>query len=201
MSWFGGYKPSNSKKSTESNVDSREARRQKLDAERIARKQQREDRQRQLQITAQAQEEADKALQDLLNIDPDILVDTEASDIPEEEVQRIFEEDTMADFDKENGTDGDKALEKMGNLVCPFSLEDLDFWFSELEGQLEMIEVKSLWSKRMALQRLLPMEVKEEVKTLLRLSKTQAGNDIYFRIKEELMDLFGKKTRRRLCEG
>ena len=64
----------------------------------------------------------------------------------------------------------------------------------ELEGQLELIEIKSQWSKRMALQKLLPLEIKEEVKSLLRITKTRSGNDIYFRLKQELLDLFGVKN-------
>ena len=65
----------------------------------------------------------------------------------------------------------------------------------ELEGQLELIEIKSQWSKRMALQKLLPLKIKEEVKSLLRITKTRSGNDIYFRLKQELLDLFGVKNR------
>ena len=45
----------------------------------------------------------------------------------------------------------------------------------------------------MALQKLLPLKIKEEVKSLLRITKTRSGNDIYFRLKQELLDLFGKK--------
>ena len=81
----------------------------------------------------------------------------------------------------------------MSTIQCPFNINDLEFWFIELEGQLELIEIKAQWSKRMALQKLLPLEIKEEVKSLLRITKTQAGNDIYFRLKQELLDLFGKK--------
>ena len=192
MSWFDRYKPSTS--SGPSDEDQREAKRKRLEAEKVLREnraKQRAAQQKQLQAAIKARQEADEALQDLLNIDPDILTGASADIIPEDEVERLL--DIMADFDRENGEDGDKAMEKLSTVVCPFSQEDLDFWFSELEGQLEMILIKSQWSKRMALQRLLPIEIKEEVKTLLRLSKTQAGTDIYFKIKQELLDLFGKK--------
>ena len=47
--------------------------------------------------------------------------------------------------------------------------------------------------KRIALQQFLPIEIRTEVKTLLKLTKANCGNDIYLRIKTELLDLFGQK--------
>ena len=58
-----------------------------------------------------------------------------------------------------------------------------------MEGQLEIIEIKSQWIKRTTPQRFLPTEIK----SLMNLTKAQAGNDIYKRIKYELIDLFGSK--------
>ena len=191
MSWLRGYsKPP--EKPTE--ADSREEKRKRLEAERadrLFRAQRRAKQQKQLLEAQLAQQEADKACEELLAIDPDIL-SGEVVDFSEDEIQLILADDevadqplpegtNMADFDQENGTDGDKAMEKLGQIQCPFDVNDLEFWFSELEGQLEMIEVKSQWLKRMALQKLIPLEIKEEVKALLRLSKTQAGTDIYYR--------------------
>ena len=193
MSWLSGY--SSKPKPSTSQEDQRESKRKKLEvetAERLLRKQQRARRQKQLQDAIKSREAADQALQELLDIDPDLfseeLSGISLEDIPED----ILDEDIM-DFDRENGTDGDKAVEKLSTIHCPFSLTDLEFWFSELEGQLEMIEVKAQWTKTMALRRFLPPEIKEEVKTLLKLSKTNAGDNIYHRIKQELLELFGKK--------
>ena len=53
--------------------------------------------------------------------------------------------------------------------------------------------MKSQWTKRIALQRCLPAEIKQEVKSLMIIKKGQAGNDIYKKIKNELLDLFGPK--------
>ena len=99
----------------------------------------------------------------------------------------------MADFDTENGTDGEKALDKLGSIKCPFDKSDIEFWFCELEGQLETIGVKSQWVKRIALQQFLPVEIRAEVKSLLKIQKSASGTDIYKRIKKELIDLFGQK--------
>ena len=54
-----------------------------------------------------------------------------------------------------------------------------EFGYHIIEGQLEVIEVKSQWLKRRALQRFLPLEIKSEAKSLFKLTKTQAGEDIY----------------------
>ena len=198
MSWLGGYKPSSSKNSV---TESREARRKKLEAEqaeRIKRAEARAKQRKLLQAAVQARQEADQAIKELCEIDPDIFEGESAAsgDISSDILNDTDKEDQvviMADFDQENGTDGEKALEKMSQIQCPFNVSDLDFWFVELEGQLELIEIKSQWSKRMALQKLLPLKIKEEVKSLLRITKTRSGNDIYFRLKQELLDLFGKK--------
>ena len=191
MSWFGGYKPAHKSTAEE---DSREARRKKLDAERLHRAQQRLLRQQQLQAARQGQEEAEKAIQDLLAIDPNLLEANDSDDnvsVTESEAENLLAE--MESFEVENGTDGADALSKLGHVKCEFSKEDIEFWFTELETQLEIIEVKSQWTKRIALQRFLPAEIKEEIKTLLKIQKANAGTDIYKRIKTELINLFGSK--------
>ena len=168
MSWLGGYKPSTSKQVSESEL--REAKRKKLEEERqqrLQRAQERVNRQKQLQAAVEAQAEADKAFKELCALVPDILEgDFDDSNV-DEDILNDSEEATMAaEFDVEDGKDGDKAMDKLGSVKCEFSKEDIEFWFSELEGQLEVIEVKSQWTKRTALQRFLPMEIKTEVKSL-----------------------------------
>ena len=194
MSWFGGYKP----------PADREARRQKLEADRQQRAKEREATKKRLQEAASAREQEDQALRDLLNIEPDILADDELS-IADSEVERLLAEESsnqsslsepiiMAEaFDVENGVDSEKAMDKIGGVKCPFEKDDIEYWFCELEGQLEVIGVKSQWLKRIALQQLLPVEIRQEVKSLLKLSKPNAGTDIYLRIKNELIELFGQK--------
>ena len=191
MSWLRGYSAS----SKVSESESREEKRRRLEAERLARAQQRNDRQKQLQAAIQARQEADQALRELCDIDPEIFAETSVL-IPEDEVENLLEESAesiMADFDQENGSDGKSALGDLKAVQCPFMKNDIEFWFGQLEGQLEVIEIKSQWVKRIAVQRFLPPEIQEEVKGLLSLGKTAAGNDIYYKIKRELIDLFGRK--------
>ena len=203
MSWLSGYKSKPSTSSAGPSADDlREAKRKKLESERALRAQQRLQRQKELESIAQSKIEADKALQELLSIEPDLLAADNVS-IADSEVDRLLSEETldqepeeagkMADFDAEDGTDGKTALGEIKGVVCPFMKDDIEFWFGQLEGQLEVIEVKSQWLKRIALQRFLPADIQEEVKGLLSLGKTAAGNEIYFKIKKELVELFGRK--------
>ena len=180
MSWFGALKN-----------DPREQKRKQLEEERHQRKEARLRRQQQLQAAQLAQEEADQACSDLLSLDPDILTGEDVS-VDESEIEELLREPIM-DFDSENGADGANAMDKMSSVKCEFTRDDIEFWFTELETQLEVIEVKSQWSKRIALQRFLPADVKQEVKSLLVIPKAQAGDDIYKKIKTELLDLFGPK--------
>ena len=84
MSWLGGYKPS---KLSES--DLREARRKKLESDRLERQQKREETKKQLLAAKQAQLEADKAIQDLLDIDPHILEGDDVS-IADSEIENLL---------------------------------------------------------------------------------------------------------------
>ena len=182
MSWIGGYKaPSNTAAEL---AESREAKRKKLEADRAERAKQRESRQKQLRAAIEARKEADQALEDLQNLDPDIF----AGESVEEVSDTILDEGEnetaiMVDFDQENGDDSATAMDNLRSVQCPFNKGDIEFWFSQLEDQLTLIGVKKQWTKKIALVRFLPPEIQNEVKSLLKLGQTAAGNDIYFRIK------------------
>ena len=182
-----------------SEEDLRESRRQKLEADRLARAKQREASKRQIQEAALSKEAAEEACKDILSLDPDILVGEDVS-VDDSEIEQLLDQsrqseasEIMTDFDAENGVDGKNALGELKGVQCPFTKDDIEFWFGQLEGQLEVIEIKSQWLKRIAVQRFLPPEIQEEVKGLLSLGKTAAGDTIYLQIKTELIELFGRK--------
>ena len=120
--WFSAVKPSTSKPPE---VDPRQAKREKLQAERLERSKQREARQKQLQSAIQAQREADQALQELLDIDPEILTGDNVT-ISDNEIEQLLADETLDqqptseagtmadDFEKENGTDGRKEGRRQG---------------------------------------------------------------------------------------
>ena len=100
---------------------------------------------------------------------------------------------TMVDFDAENADDSASAMDNLRSVHCPFNKSDIEFWFSQLEDQLTLIGVKRQWTKKIALSRFLPPEIQTEVKSLMKLSQTAAGNDIYLKIKTRLLKLYGPK--------
>ena len=99
----------------------------------------------------------------------------------------------MVDFDQENADDSATAMDNLRSVQCPFNKGDIEFWFSQLEDQLTLIGVKKQWTKKIALVRFLPPEIQNEVKSLLKLGQTAAGNNIYFRIKTKLLKQYGPK--------
>ena len=59
-------------------------------------------------------------------------------------------EDIMAeeDFDVENKEDGEKAQDLARSIKIDFELNDVIFWFSQLEGEMTMATVNSQWLKK-----------------------------------------------------
>ena len=99
----------------------------------------------------------------------------------------------MVDFDQQNEDDSATAMDNLRSVQCPYNKGDIVFWFSQLEDQLTLIGVKKQWTKKIALVRFLPPEVQNEVKSLLKLGQTAAGTDIYLRIKQKLLKIYGPK--------
>ena len=101
MSWFKGYVPKpTTSQNQQSESDLREAKRKKLEEERTFRAKRREQLNKQLAAAQASQAEADKALQDLLDIAPDIF----SGDAAEEVSEDILDESDdiiMADFETE----------------------------------------------------------------------------------------------------
>ena len=101
----------------------------------------------------------------------------------------------MVDFDQQNTEDGDKANELARSIKVEFNPIDVRFWFSELEAEMLTANINKQWLKKTVLQRNLPTKQKEDVKALLTLNQTQAGNDIYYRIKTELIRIYAPKPK------
>ena len=107
----------------------------------------------------------------------------------------------MEDFDTENGQDGAKASELGRTIKVEFSATDIKFWFAELEAEMTMASVKSQWLKKTILQRNLPTKQKEDVKSLLTLTQLQAGENIYQKLKNELIRIYAPKAKDAYCKA
>ena len=105
------------------------------------------------------------------------------------------EETVMVDFDQQNSQDGEKANELARSIKVEFNPQDVRFWFSELEAEMLTANINRQWLKKTVLQRNLPTKQKEDVKSLLTLNQTQAGEDIYFRLKNELIRIYAPKPK------
>ena len=162
-----------------------------MEEDRLARAQQRAQRQSELEATIKAERELEEAIENLLEIDPEIFANENEVSVPDSEVAELL--GIMVDFDAENGDDSATAMDNLRSVQCPFNKGDIEFWFSQLEDQLTLIGVKKQWTKKIALVRFLPPDIQNEVKSLLKLGQTAAGTDIYLRIKKKLLKLYGPK--------
>ena len=108
-------------------------------------------------------------------------------------VSNMPEDDAPQNFDIENGQDGDKAADTARSIKLEFEPNDIRFWFAQLEDEMTMATVKSQWLKKTVLQRNLPLKQKEDVKSYLTLQKAEAGANIYFDIKTELIRIYAPK--------
>ena len=107
----------------------------------------------------------------------------------------------VVEFERENGVDGAKASELGRQIKVEFSTTDIRFWFAELEAEMTMATIKGQWLKKTVLQRNLPTKQKEDVKALLTLTQAQAGDDIYLKIKNELIRIYAPKAKDSYCKA
>ena len=205
MSWVGGYK---SKEATL--AEQREARRKKLEAdhqERLKRARQRADRQKQLQKAEEAREEANQAIKSLLEIAPDILegepthIDESASDILDDTAESAIMPDNAGppvqiNFEDENENDDADAMREAFRNLARFNWDenDLLFTFNQIEVKMATVGVKKNWTKFQVLTTILPKNIQEQVKPLLRKQSTEfPNNDAYKQLKTRIMRIFGPR--------
>ena len=86
-------------------------------------------------------------------------------------------------------------------IKVEFSKLDIKFWFAELEAEMTMASVKSQWMKKTILQRNLPTKQKEDVKSMLTLTQLQAGENIYLKLKNELIRIYAPKAKDAYCKA
>ena len=60
------------------------------------------------------------------------------------------------DFDMVNEADTELALGKLTSVKVTWDPEDLEYWFGELEQQMELIQIRAQWTKRVILSNNLP---------------------------------------------
>ena len=194
MSWITGYTKASTSKATEESA-LREEKRKKLEQERLSRNQKREAHREQLQKAIESRREADKALQGLLDIDPDIFStsDSDKSEISPEEESELLSIPTMANFDELNADNGADAMKNLGQIKVNWDADDPQYFFQKLETELQIFEINKQFTKRQALIRLLPDAVGKEFKHLINLQETEAGTLAYKVLKTALIKAYGPR--------
>ena len=82
---------------------------------------------------------------------------------------------------------------KAATIKATWTPDDLDFFFTNLETDMEFVGVKSQYLKRQCLKKNLPESVVLEFKGLLRLNKANAGQTPYKTLKDALLLQYGQK--------
>ena len=194
MSWITGYTKASTSKATEESA-LREEKRKKLEQERLSRNQKRTAHREQLQRAIESRREAEKALQGLLEIDPDIFnsSDSDKIEISPEEESELLSIPTMANFDELNADNGADAMKNLGQIRVNWDADDPQYFFQKLETELQIFEINKQFTKRQALIRLIPDAVGKEFKHLINLQETEAGTLAYKVLKTALIKAYGPR--------
>ena len=95
-------------------------------------------------------------------------------------------------YDTENGTDTADAPTKANGIKLEWK-SDVKFWLQTLEAKMKMAGVKSQYTKMQVVSCLLPANVADQVKHLLRISEEENTDACYKNVKTYLLELYGAK--------
>ena len=90
-----------------------------------------------------------------------------------------------------NYPDDEDAWKK--ELKLKFDKSDVQYWFNASESQMKKSGINSQWSKKNAIVAMLPDDVIEECKPILRLTEEDQGDHIYLDLKNEIMKIYGPR--------
>ena len=101
---------------------------------------------------------------------------------------------TMPDevpFDMENKDDDAEAWKK--DIKVKFDRHDVQYSINAIESAMKKNGINKQWSKKDAMVTVLPDDIIEECKPILRLSEEDQGAHIYKDLKDEILNLFGPR--------
>ena len=99
----------------------------------------------------------------------------------------------VVDFQDEDADNEETALEYSRTLKVEYDPTEVDFWFVQIENEMYTCGIKSQWLKRCVLVKNLPPKVQADVKQWLLIKQSDAPNDIYKQIKQEILRLHAPK--------
>ena len=68
-----------------------------------------------------------------------------------------------------------------------FDRHDIPYWFNTVESQMKKHGINTQWSKKDAIAEILPEDIIDECKPILRLTETEAGDHIYKDLKTKIL--------------
>ena len=100
----------------------------------------------------------------------DVTIKEPLDEVLDETVEEVEE---MVNLEDENWADPTGFEQRLNQIKYKlgFNPKDIQFWFTTFEAELEGVGIKSQWTKRQALARVLPEEATHVVKWLLNKNK------------------------------
>ena len=144
----------------------------------------------------------DRSLVEPLGDEVDV-VEGQVVGFPSQDNNAEGEPDIMP-FDTEDGVDENRALnEALQRLErYPYNGDDLLFYFQQIEIKMAAAGVKKNSTKFQVLSSIIPINVLNEVKPLLRLTEAEFPNkDAYKQLKTEILRIFGPAPEDRIIRG
>ena len=177
-----------------------------MEEERNKRAQSRAALQAQIQQAQESRQEASQALQELLELEPDIFEGVpEVGEEDSKDVLDILNDssentsmagDEIVPFETENGADDAGALQSALRSLdkIEWDANDVEFFYSQIEIKMASAGVRKQFTKFQVLSSVIPKKVIDQVKTLLRKKETDfANNNSYKLLKDEILRIFGPK--------
>ena len=94
-------------------------------------------------------------------------------------------------FEESDYENHEEAWKK--ELKLKFDPQDVKYWFNSVEADMKKYGINRQWDKKNAIKPMLPDNVIDELKPILRLTETEAGPHIYKDIKKEIFELYGPR--------
>ena len=99
----------------------------------------------------------------------------------------------MPDYDAIDQADPADIAAKTAGIKVDFDRQDVEFFFVQLENELESAGVLSQWRKRIVLVRQLPQDIQQELRDLLCKPRATILTTAYIDLKTRLIQMYGRK--------
>ena len=163
---------------------------------------------------AQASARSSRAARRTIASLPKVVLSSDDDEAAYEDAENSFRLPQLdGDDDEEDVVAGEQSQNNSLAMAQPFDLEDKDndaeawkkdvrtkfdqndvpYFFNAIEAEMKKHGINKQWDKKNALVTVLPAEIIEECKPILRLSEEEAGAQVYKDLKTEILSLYGPR--------